>query len=173
MSVEPFGKDDSARFGAARAADRGDLTAPHEEVSAMVKVLYAAEEDKFTSMGRQMGRWVDQVLGPGFQRYCHADSWKPAINLCEYETFYCLIVDLAGVKADEIDLRAEEDVLILTGQRAMPVEPDETGEVRVHLMEIDQGRFLRAVELPQSVDIEAIEAFYRNGYLWVRIPKTP
>ena len=138
----------------------------------MANLLAAAEEDKFTSMGKQMGRWMDQVLGQGFQHLCHSDTWRPAINLCEYETHYCVIVDLAGVKADEIDLRAEEGALVLTGERAMPAEPKVKGDVRLHLMEIDHGRFYRAVELPKGVDIDAIEAFYRNGYLWVRVPKT-
>ena len=138
----------------------------------MVNVLLASEKDEFASTGKQMGKWIDQVLGPGFQHYGHADGWRPAINICEYEAFYCVIVDLAGVKAQEIDLRAEKGAMILTGQRAMPAPPDAEGGVRVCLMEIDHGRFRRVIELPDEVDVEAIEAFYRNGYLWVRLPKT-
>jgi len=138
----------------------------------MPNVLHVAEKDKYTSIGRQMGKWVDQVLGPSFQHYAPADSWKPAVNLCEHEAFYCAIVDLAGVKASEIDLRVEEGLLVLTGERAMPGQAESKGSVRLHLMEIDHGRFHRAIQLPENVDIDAIEAFYRNGYLWVRIPKT-
>ncbi len=138
----------------------------------MVNVLRMAEKDRFTSMGRGMGKWMDQVLGSSFQHYRQADSWRPAINLCEHDTYYCVVVDLAGVKASEIDLRAEEGVLILTGDRAMPSEPDSQGDVRLHLMEIDHGPFNREIQLPEGVDVDATEAFYRNGYLWVRIPKT-
>jgi HSP20 family protein len=137
----------------------------------MTRVLHVAEKDRFTSMGRQMGRWVDQVLGSSFQQFCRGDSWRPAINLCEYDAHYSVIVDLAGLKASEIDLQAEEGRLVLTGEREVPAEPQTTGEVRVHLMEIDHGRFQRAVQLPGNVNIDGIEAFYRNGYLWVRIPK--
>lgn len=138
----------------------------------MVNVLHVAERDKFTSMGREMGKWMDQVLGSSFQHYGHTDSWRPSINLCEHDTYYCVVVDLAGVKASEIDLRAEEGVLILAGDRAMPSEPQSPGEVRLHLMEIDHGPFHREIQLPEGVDVEAIEALYRNGYLWIRIPKT-
>jgi len=138
----------------------------------MVNVLHVAEKDKFTPMDREMGRWMDQVLGPSFQHPRHADSWRPAINLCEHGTHYCITVDLAGAKASEIDLRAEEDVLILAGDRAMPSDPEAKGEVRLHLMEIDHGPFHREIRLPQGVDVNGIEAFYRNGYLWIRIPKT-
>ena len=136
----------------------------------MTNVLQVAEKDRFTSMGKQMGRWMDQVLGSSFQ-YCHSDAWKPAINLCEYKTHYAVVVDLAGVKAAEIDLRAEEGMLVLSGDRAVPADCEPRGESRVHLMEIDHGQFRRAIQLPEDVDVDAIEALYRNGYLWVRIPK--
>jgi len=138
----------------------------------MVNVVHAAEEDKFTSMAKQMGKWMDQVLGQKFHHYCRGDGWQPAINLCEDDAQYCVVVDLAGVKASELDLRAEKGVMILSGERTMPELPDPVGEVRLHLMEIDHGRFSRTVELPENVDIDGIEAFYRNGYLWIRIPKT-
>ena len=45
------------------------------------------------------------------------------------------------------------------------------GPVRAHHMEIDSGRFCREIDLPGNVDVEAIEATYRNGFLWIRLPK--
>lgn len=140
-------------------------------MTSTVHVVDLAERDKFMSMGKQMGKWMDQVLGPSFQQYCSTDSWKPAINLCEYDGHYAVVVDLAGVKVSEIDLRAEEGVLTISGERDVPTDLSSGGEVRIHLMEIDHGPFLRAVRLPEDGDIDAIEAFYRNGYLWIRIPK--
>ena len=44
--------------------------------------------------------------------------------------------------------------------------------VRIHLMEIDHGSFCREVELPEDVDRDRIVANYRNGMLWVELPKT-
>ncbi len=44
--------------------------------------------------------------------------------------------------------------------------------VRIHLMEIDHGAFSREVELPPDVNKERIAARYRNGMLWIEIPKT-
>jgi HSP20 family molecular chaperone IbpA len=43
--------------------------------------------------------------------------------------------------------------------------------VRMHLMEIDHGSFARDVELPQNVHHEQINARYRDGMLWVVLPK--
>jgi HSP20 family molecular chaperone IbpA len=42
---------------------------------------------------------------------------------------------------------------------------------KVHLMEIDHGQFSRDVDLPPDADPDTISANYRNGMLWVEIPK--
>ena len=39
-------------------------------------------------------------------------------------------------------------------------------------MEIDHGGFCREVELPEDVDRDRIAANYRNGMLWIELPKT-
>jgi HSP20 family molecular chaperone IbpA len=53
-------------------------------------------------------------------------------------------------------------------------EPGHQGphRVRIHLMEIDHGGFCREVELPEDVDKDRIAANYRNGMLWIELPKT-
>jgi len=129
------------------------------------------QEDKFTSMARQMSKWVDHVLGPSYHQYYRAKAWTPAINFYEGQTHYCLIVELAGVAPDEIDLRVEKGTLILTGNRAAPGLPDSSDCVRLLMMEIDHGQFRRTLELPDDIDADGISATYRNGYLRVRLPK--
>jgi HSP20 family protein len=48
---------------------------------------------------------------------------------------------------------------------------DKERRVRVHLMEIDHGSFVREVELPANVESDKISAKYRDGLLWVEVPK--
>jgi HSP20 family molecular chaperone IbpA len=62
-------------------------------------------------------------------------------------------------------------VLVVEGERPAPAIPEPQGVVGMHLMEIDHGRFLRAIEVPPRADVDAIEASYRGGLLWIRIPK--
>jgi len=62
------------------------------------------------------------------------------------------------------------------GHRAQPPAATEHPEphahkMRVHLMEIDHGPFTREVELPPDADRAGITATYRNGMLWIEIPK--
>ena len=139
----------------------------------MTQVVWAAQKDKFTSVSRQFSRWTEQVLGAKFQKYCPEQAWIPSVNLCEHDSYYCLIVELSGMSApaEQIDLRVEGGVLILSGDRPPPEPREKDGLVGLHLMEIDHGRFFRALELPDDVDKDGIEAEYRSGYLWVKMPK--
>lgn len=130
-----------------------------------------AVEDKFISMARQMGKWVDQVLGPQYHQFCPADAWNPAVNIYETQGQYCIVMDLAGVKGEEIDVRVESGVLVISGERAVPGLSECSEPVRMHLMEIDHGRFCRTLEVPENVDVKGFKAVYGNGYLWVKMPK--
>lgn len=136
-----------------------------------------AERSSF--IGSQMSKWVDEVLGPSFHRYRAGRTWHPAINLYEDASNYCLVVDLAGMDADSIDLRVEKNYLILKGDRPTPrppqcdvqKDPQGSGTNRLHLMEIDHGVFQRRLKLPEGVNAKKVEARYEKGFLWVRMPK--
>ncbi len=133
--------------------------------------IHAGHEDHSGAIARQMGKWVDQVLGQSYQQYCPGEAWKPAVNIYEDDRGYVIVADLAGMKAADVDLRAEPGKLVISGERAVPHYENTKGDVRLHTMEIDHGRFCRAVNLPEDADIDAIEALYRNGYLWIQVPK--
>jgi HSP20 family protein len=131
---------------------------------------HATGHHKFNAMTKML-QWVDQVLTPGSRKYCPDGSWTPAINLYEDDGYYYVVADIAGADVDQIELRAEAGILTLCGHRQTPQPPQTSGPVSLHLMEIDHGRFCRALELPPEVDVNEIRASYRSGYLWVRMPK--
>jgi HSP20 family protein len=85
-------------------------------------------------------------------------------------------VDLAGVVKEEIDLQVHKQTLTLKGNRLVPT-PSRDGaaeghaKCRIHVMEIDHGPFIREVELPDDIESERIIATYRNGMLWIELPK--
>ena len=117
---------------------------------------------------------MDQ-LQKGFFNFCPGETWQPTVNLYETEEAYLVCIDLAGVEQEKIDLVVVENQLRLRGARpapAPPTGPEDCGKrVRVHLMEIDHGPFLREVDLPNDVDCQNVNASYRNGMLWVELPK--
>ena len=141
--------------------------------------LSTASEPTFGPINRQMSKIADQ-LSKGYYSFCPGQSWAPSVNLYEAENHYLVCVDLAGVVKEAIDVQVVEQQLILKGSRAVPLRPhpekagpEETPSprFRVHLMEIDHGAFCREVELPDNVMQDHISATYRNGLLWIELPK--
>jgi HSP20 family protein len=130
-------------------------------------------EQHFGSMVRQMGKMMEQFQ-KGFFNFCPSETWTPEVNVYENDTAYIVVVDLAGVDKDKIDLLVHNGHLKLRGQRIAPVPAlpeDSVKRLRVHAMEIDHGAFCREVELPNNVDDDRISASYQNGLLWVELPK--
>ena len=127
----------------------------------------------FQNLARQTHKMMEQ-LQKGF--VYGSETWTPSVNLYETGGAYLVCVDLAGVDKEKIDIEVADSRLRLRGARAVPSfapNPGETPEkVRVHLMEIDHGGFSREVEIPPDADRHQISANYRNGMLWIEIPKS-
>jgi len=136
-----------------------------------VKIQTHASEDSFDHIIDHMGSMLDEMLSRNYFRSSGRDSWAPALNVYEAAERYVICVDLAGMERPKIDVRAEGNVLRIRGVRPKPALPDPPEEVSVHVMEIDSGRFHRKVPIPADVDRGAIRAQYRNGYLWVSMPR--
>jgi len=139
-----------------------------------MSLALAGEQQQFGSLIRNMGKMMDQ-LQKGYFSFCPGESWSPSVNLYENDGGYIVVVDLAGVEKDKIDLVVADGQLRLKGQRPVPVTPDVSDArsmgIRVHLMEIDYGPFCREVALPADVNQEKIQATYLNGMLWIELPK--
>ena len=136
-----------------------------------MKVSMQAFEDQFSSLAKQMNKWMDHVL-PAERRYYPGDIWSPAVNLYEDEDHYHIVADLSGLKSETIDIHVEGATLVISGQRGTPRPTEVGGVLQVHLMEIDHGAFCRTLDIPESVDVDQIpNAMYRNGLLWIELPK--
>ena len=95
-------------------------------------------------------------------------TFTPKVNTREGEYAYHVDVDLPGVKKEDIKIDVKENVLIISGERNFKEEVKEEDYYRV---ETRFGKFSRSFTLPESVDIENIEASAENGVLEVVIPK--
>ena len=78
--------------------------------------------------------------------------------------------ELAGVDPKDVEVRFENGVLTLKGERKL--EKEEKRE-NYHRVELNYGTFTRSFSLPGTVDAEKIRAESRNGVLTVTLPKKP
>jgi HSP20 family protein len=96
--------------------------------------------------------------------------WEPAVDFCEDDEAYHVIMDIAGVSEQDLEVIYQPDgVLVVRGVR----RPLLCGGVSCLLLEIAYGAFERRISLPPDVNPDGIEASYKAGMLHIRIPKIP
>lgn len=95
-------------------------------------------------------------------------TWAPPVDI--YETADALLVkaELPEVKREDIDIRLENGVLTIRGNRKLA---EDLKNYQCYRMESQYGPFSRSFSLPRTVNPDRIEANYKDGVLNVRIPK--
>ena len=113
--------------------------------------------------------WIEKVVSrkPPTVRFSPR-TWQPAIDVYETDEEVVVLVELAGVNQDEIEVLVQSNILIVRGER----RDIKQGIKRTYSqMEILWGPFKRDIELPANVDAERVKAFYEAGFLEVILPK--
>jgi HSP20 family protein len=95
-------------------------------------------------------------------------AWAPAVDI--YETEHELVVkaDLPDIDPKDLDIRVENNILTIRGERKFEKKVNEDNYLRV---ERAYGTFSRSFTLANSVNADAIKAEYQNGVLTLTIPK--
>ncbi len=97
-----------------------------------------------------------------------AQSFRPAVDIVEHAGAFEVRAEVPGMKAEDIHLDVEKNVLTLRGERQLEEVTDGSDYKRV---ERSYGTFTRSFTLPETVDDEGIEAKLTDGVLTVRLPK--
>jgi HSP20 family protein len=102
------------------------------------------------------------------QENIESGLWSPAVDIFETGDRIVLRADLPGMEQSEIELRVDDNVLVLRGERkpSADLKPED-----FHRAERPYGPFVRSFSLPQNVDQGGIRASHKNGVLEVVLPK--
>jgi len=95
-------------------------------------------------------------------------SWAPAVDIFEGEHELVVKADLPDIKPEELDIRVENNILTIRGERKFEKKAEEKNYLRV---ERSYGSFARSFSLANTVNTEAIKADYKDGVLTLSIPK--
>src|ERR1700732_2291363 len=114
---------------------------------------------------------INRLFNDGIERTGEDSSlttWTPAVDI--YETEHELVVkaDLPQVDPKDLDIRVENNILTLRGERKFESKVSEDKYLRV---ERTYGSFSRSFALANTVNTEAIKAEYQNGVLTLTVPK--
>lgn len=117
---------------------------------------------------RRMGRVFDEGSGDRVPGISGLASW-PSVNLYDSGSEMVLRAEVPGVEEKDLDLRINQDVLTISGQRNAEVPEGYSA----HRRERGAMQFSRSFTLPFKVDPESCDATLKNGILSVKIAKAP
>ena len=116
----------------------------------------------------EMGSLMDRIFGDRDDSFT-AELFTPRVNLIETETDFEATVELPGMKADDFHVEMEGNELRISGEKK---EETEVKGKTFHRVERHFGEFRRTIPLPMAVDAEHITAEYKDGVLFVKVPKS-
>jgi len=93
----------------------------------------------------------------------------PESDVVETESDIRLAVELPGMRAEDVQLDLENNVLTISGEKK---EESQKENETWHLSERRYGKFSRSFVLPRDVDQERIQARFADGVLHIAIPKS-
>ena len=115
----------------------------------------------------QLNRLFNDFFGRASQDQ-NLTTWAPAVDIYEGEHELVVKADLPDIKPEELDIRVENNILTIRGERKFEKKVDEKNYLRV---ERAYGSFARSFSLASTVNTEAIKADYQDGVLTLSIPK--
>ena len=121
-----------------------------------------------STLNHQVNRLFNEAVLRGQGEGSALTTWSPAVDIYETENELVVKSDLPDVSEKDIDIRVENNLLTIRGERKFEKSVSEDSYLRV---ERSYGTFSRSFSLPNTVNAEAIHAEYKNGVLTVTIPK--
>ena len=102
------------------------------------------------------------------RRFDSFGAWTPAVDIFEKGDDLVIRAEIPGVEKSDIEVRVEDNTLVLKGERKQEQGFEEHNAYR---LERSYGSFVRSFRLPKTVDPSGISAEYRAGVLEVTLPK--
>jgi HSP20 family protein len=90
------------------------------------------------------------------------------MDIYETEDDLVVVMEIAGMKSEDIHVFFEKDLLSITGRRT---EASPAPKTRLHQMEIDYGDFGRTLRIPFPLKVDEFRATYRQGFVIITVPK--
>jgi HSP20 family protein len=120
-----------------------------------------------SSLQDQVNQLLD-ATAPSRSENSAMTAWAPSVDIYETENELVLRADLPGIEEKDIDIRVENNMLTVRGERRFDQQVKEDNYLRI---ERTYGSFSRSFALPNTVNTEAIKADYTNGVLKIEMPK--
>jgi HSP20 family protein len=119
-----------------------------------------------------MSRMIDAAFGHACQATRdenHSPTASPRADVLEGTGEYRIVMDMPGVKTDDLDISLENQLLTVQAKRSL--ELPEGFEPR-RRERAGNATFSRSFSLSNAVEAENISARMEDGQLWLTLPKS-
>jgi len=124
---------------------------------------------ELSALQNRMSRlFEEQQYGSGREESLTAGAFVPPVDIYEDEHSIQLKLEVPGIEQKNLDVKVENNVLTVSGERKFEKEEKEENFRRV---ERRYGSFARSFTLPNTVNPEDVSADYNDGVLKIRLGK--
>lgn len=120
------------------------------------------------AMQEQMNRLLDMAWSRETGEELREGIWQPPVDIYEDEGMVVIKAELPGVEQKDIEVKIEDNTLVLRGERK---HDQSVRKENYHRVERYYGAFQRTFSLSQAIDQEKVRATCENGVLTVNLPK--
>lgn len=122
--------------------------------------------DTISEMNRTRERWLTGQEGGEDRQRTHMTAWVPTTDIFARGEDLVIRAELAGVRAEDLEVDLSNGVLTVSGERYSELDED---EVSYYVRERFYGVFRRTITLPDGVSESSIDASFRNGLLEITV----
>lgn len=90
------------------------------------------------------------------------------LDITERENKLIVRASIPGVDPKDLDIQVEANVLTIRGESRFESEGQDE---KVYRREIATGTFARSIRLPEGLDLNAVDAEFRNGVVTITLPR--
>ena len=124
--------------------------------------------DRWNNLRGELNSFFDMPFWSGFGRAGQLfTGWSPALDLYESGDHFVAIVELPGMRKEDIDISLHDGTLTISGER----KGESTNGEKAQRTERYVGTFRRSIALPTHVNAGKVSATYQDGILKVTLPK--
>jgi HSP20 family protein len=124
--------------------------------------------DRWSTLRDELNSFFETPLWSNFGRAGQLfTGWSPALDLYQTNDNVVAVVELAGMRKEDIDISLHDNTLTVSGER----KRESTKGDKAERTERYVGTFRRSISLPTRVDASRVSATYEEGILKVSLPK--
>jgi HSP20 family protein len=125
--------------------------------------------DRWSNLRDELNSFFELPVWSSFARTGQLfTGWSPALDLYQSNDNVIAVVELPGMRKEDIEISLHDGTLTISGERKR--ENSSNGD-KAERTERYVGTFRRSIALPTRVDAGKVSATYRDGILTVTLPK--